>query len=578
MQTTANHPSENANAAAASAITFAGDRMQILFERFDLESYAIFLKCKSLPESEIVFDAERETYTLTAPARFSDMLGVASPAPARAGLPFMARHFDYCRDITRIALQVKRWASWWDCGLGKTLHGLEFARQAAALTGKRGMIFTLDAELVRQWIDMCAEFFGGSLKLTWLKTRAEVIAFCDGPQDGAIGISTHSKFVVHGRVPNAGIILSIKKLGCVVLDEASILKSGGGVIKWNLIKSARGVEYKLTLTATPAPNDLMEYASQAAFLEKMRTESDIIWTFFKRDKNSEWEVKPHALEAFYRFMASWSIYLRNPGRYGWLDNVKPIPAPEFIEHTIPVTQDQLKMAAKYIAAAKKADGYDRSDDLALAPADGEDAVSLGIVGRSKLSQIAKGFVYETRGEKTNLGTKKWARRILSFKPAAVAKIVRAELNDGRPVLVWTEFDEETAILHELLAGPGVEVLTGSVNERERAAIIARFKRGETVVLITRADLLGFGQNFQFCTAMVFSAFNDSYEAFYQAVRRCYRYGQTLHVRVHIPIVRELEGAIWTNVARKAANFDRDTETQEQFYIKGAAEIGLRSVA
>jgi len=549
-------------------ITFVGDRMQILFERFDLEAYELFLKCKSLPESEILFDAERETYTLTAPARFSEMLGVASPAPTRAGLPLMPRHFDYCADITRIALKVKRWASWWDCGLGKTLHGLEFARQAAALTGKRALIFTLDAELVQQWIDMCAEFFGESLTLVRLKTRADVIAFCDGPQDGAIGISTHSKFVVHGRVPNAGIILSLKKLGCVVLDEASILKSGGGVIKWNLIKSARGIEYKLTLTATPAPNDLMEYASQAAFLEKMRTESDIIWTFFKRDKNGEWEVKPHALEAFYRFMASWSIYLRNPGRYGWQDNVKTIPAPTFIEHTIPVTPDQLKMAAKFIAAAKD----EPQTDLALAPADGEDAVSLGIVGRSKLSQIAKGFVYETRGEK------KFARRILSFKPAAVAKIVRAELNDGRPVLVWTEFDEETAILHELLAGPGVEVLTGSVNERERAAIVARFKRGETVVLITRADLLGFGQNFQFCTAMVFSAFNDSYEAFYQAVRRCYRYGQTLSVRVHIPIVRELEGAIWANVSRKAANFDRDTETQEQFYIKGAAEIGLRRVA
>lgn len=546
-------------------ITFDKDRLKVLFDRFDLDAYALFLKCKALPESEIDFDPERETYTLSAPARFSELLGIPSPSPVRAGLPYMARHFDYCRDITKIALQVKRWASWWDCGLGKTLHGLEFARQAAAITGKRALILTLDAELVQQWMDMCAEFFGDTLKLVRIKTRAELIAFCDGPADGAIGISTHSKFVVHGRVPNAGIIQSIKKLGCVVLDEASILKSGGGVIKWNLIKSAKGVEYKLTLTATPAPNDLMEYASQAAFLEKMRTESDIIWTFFKRDKNGEWEVKPHALEAFYRFMASWSIYLRNPGRYGWKDNVKALPAPQFIEQTIKVTPDQLRTAAKYLQAEKKRQNV---SDLALAPAEG-DEVSLGVVGRSKLSQIAKGFVYETVREK------KTARRILSFKPAEVARIVRAELNDGRPVLVWTEFDEETAILHELLAGPGVEVLTGSVPDAERAAIIARFKRGETVVLITRGNLLGFGQNFQFCTAMVFSAFTDSYESFYQAVRRCYRYGQTRSVRVHIPIVRELEGAIWANVARKAANFERDTETQERFYIAAAAEIGLR---
>lgn len=551
-------------------ISFSGDRLEVLFERFDLEAYALFLKCKGLPESELVFDETRETYTLRAPARFADLLGVQRPALRLNAPPYSKCLFDYQRDITQAALEVKRWASWWDCGLGKTYHEWEFARQVAARTGGRVLILTLK-EIIPQFCEMVSEAFGEAPVV--LKTRAELIQFCKGehPSKNPIAITNYEKFVVQGGEPNAGVIPELKYLAGLVADESSVLKSGGGVIKWNLIKSARGIEYKLSCTATPAPNDLMEYASQAAFLEKLRSEGDILWTYFsKNHKTNEWEIKPHALEAFYRFMASWSIYLRNPGRYGWKDNVKALPEPEFHVRAVAATADQKRMAAEL---QKALGGRQKADDV-LTPAQEDEEISLGIVGRSKLAQIAKGFVYST-----SKSGKRSARRILSAKPGEVAAITRSELSHGRQCLVWTEFDEETAILRELLNGPGIEVLTGSTSPKDRAAIIARFRRGETAALITRADLLGFGQNFQFCQSMVFSAFNDSFEEFYQAVRRSYRYGQTERVQIHVPYVPECEGAIWANLQRKAENFEADTAKQEdaylKAYLKAMGEIGLR---
>src|SRR3990167_11402603 len=119
----------------------------------------------------------------------------------------------------------------------------------------------------------------------------------------------------------------MRRLSGVAFDESSRLKGGGGVIKWHLIRSCRGIEYKLSATATPAPNDTMEYASQASFLEKLRNEGEILWTYFSRDKYGTWSVKPHAREAFYRFMASWSIYLRDPKDYGFNDILATLPPP-----------------------------------------------------------------------------------------------------------------------------------------------------------------------------------------------------------------------------------------------------------
>lgn len=564
----------------ASMINIVGDRMEVKFDRFDLDAYETFLRTKKLPESDLIFDPVTETYSLAAPARFASLMGVQGYSEWVETLPFPVSMFDRQRDVCMTALKVKRFAAWWDCGLGKTFLELEFARQAAHITGGRGLILTLK-ELIPQFVELCAEYYpstgsgqaGGAgsvlrdprnnqLELRVLKTRAELIEFCKGPRDGTVAITNYEKFIGPGVNPNDGVIRELKWLSFLVADESSILKSGGGVIKWNLIKSARGIEYKLSCTATPAPNDIMEYASQAGFLEKLRSEGEILWTYFKRNAEGVWEVKPHALEAFYRFMASWSIYLRNPAAFGWKDHLKSIPEPVFIERVIPVTAHQLARARAVLTGGRGDGGTGRNGSDLLAPA--KDGAGLGMVERTKLSQLAKGFIY--------LDGRTRIDRVISKKPGVVAEIALAEVAAGRQVLIWTQFDEETAILSELLAGASFEVLTGSVKTPERRPIIERFKRGRTAGLITRAELLGFGQNFQNCEAQIWSGFTDSYEDFYQAVRRSYRYGQTKSVRIFIPYIAELEGAIRENLMRKAANFERDTQVQERYYLQAMREL------
>lgn len=516
-------------------ITVDQDRLRVRFDKFDLDTYGLFLKTKQLPESVIEFDPEREAYTLSAPSRFASLLGAKAPARTQTDCPTADHLFDYQRFIVEKAFDVKRYAIWADCGLGKTAMFLEWARKVIRRTDRPVLIFSPLA-VIPQTIEECSRFYDEELAATWLKTRDDLIAWCKEPTS-FLAITNYEKMI-------PGLVNELRWLGGIVADESSILKTGGGVIKWNLIKSCRGIEYKLSCTATPAPNDTMEYASQAAFLEKLRTEGEILWTFFQRDKRGNWQVKPHAQEAFFRFMADWSIYLRSPARYGFKDNVNAVPEPEVHEHTVTAHPEQLDEAAK------------------VAAANGEQllAEKLGVTQRGKLNQIAKGFIYEGKPPKPRI--------IDAYKPDFVCELIRKERGAGRQTLVWTVFDSESEILTGKLSDlPGIATLGGSVKEDDRAAILDRFRKGEIRTLISKASMLGYGMNFQHCSAMIFSGWNDSYEAWYQAVRRAYRYGQTQRLQIHIPYVPALEGHIYENILRKKALFERDTAIQEENYLK-----------
>lgn len=535
---------------AMNNVKINGDRLSVNFRApFDLEAYEMFLRCKTLPEFNLDYCWQSDSYTMTAPARFASMLGVKADRERRPNLPFNPELFDYQFFFTDVALEAKRYALWFDTGLGKTAVGLEFARQVAHRTGGRVLIVT-PLNILEQWRDEARHFYGEGLQIEHLDSRAHLRQWCDGPADGRIAITNPEKFIPRDGEDQK--VSEVNKLAGVVLDESSLLKSGGGVIKWAMIHSCRGVEYKLSLTATPAPNDTMEYASQASFLEKLRSEGDVLWTYFIRDKQGNWKVKDHARDAFYRFMSSWSCYLRNPANYGFADNLKGLPAPEILIHRIEPTPEQLDIA-RYIA---------RDDGQGLLFG----ADKMGVVGRAEASQAAKGFRYLKGGSGSY-------REIESRKPAFVADLIRQEVAAGRQVLVWTLFDAETEILAgHLFDVPGIEYLTGKVKKDDRIPMIERFRKGETRVLVSRASMLGFGLNFQFCTSMVFSGFSDSYEQYYQAIRRIYRYGQKETVRIHIPYIKELEGVIWDNIQDKQAAWERDTDQMEAAYINAMKHI------
>lgn len=519
-----------------------GDTLHVDFSRWDLDAYVVFLQSKALPEYNLEYRWEDDRYELKTPARFARVFGLEEREVDHGFLPLHADLFDYQAWIVRTALKAKRFAVWADTGLGKTFMQLEWAVQVAHRTGGR-VLMIVPLNIIPQTIAEASFFYGYDLcGITHLETKAQLRQWCKaGP--GRLAITNPEKFIPRDGEPE--IISELQHLRGVVLDESSILKTGCGVIKWALIKSCRGIEYKLSCTATPAPNDTMEYASQGSFLEKLRSEGEILWTFFTRDKDGNWKVKEHARSAFYRFMAGWSIYLRSPAAYGFEDNLKDLPSPVVVEHVVPLTHEQRRA----LVAAP-----DKTGQLSLLP----QPERVGITQRSKQGQIAKGFIYGIDG----------ADRMTSHKPSLVADLVLQEVAAGLSVLVWTVFDEETIILREALSSlDGVEALSGSTAKKARPAIIDRFRRGQSRVLISKASLLGYGLNFQNCGAMVFSGINDSFEQFYQAVRRAYRYGQTRAVRIHVPIVPELEGVIWKNVKAKQARFEHDVAIQEANYRK-----------
>lgn len=620
-------------------ITQKDGLLSVQFKQFDADAYRLFLQCKRLPEYQVELDADGLAVGINTSSRFAQVLGVKHAPHETGWLPFPSFLFRHQTEMLKLALDAQRYAVWSDCGTGKTLIELEFARQVAHRTSGRVLIFTQN-EIVEQVIEEAQRFYGAALPVVRLESRAEMRDWCkNGSGFIAPPANTDDERIIdrvlsivagqhilrklkdgHTWKDAAGMcggtspemweatakgikvagdcerLISIKQINArvaqytpaqvaitnyekmnpdeqgqvvselrylsgLILDESSRLKGGGGKQKWALIHSSKGIPYKLSCTATPAPNDVIEFASQASFLERMRSENEIIWTFFARDaETQEWTVKQNARQAFFEWMSAWSIYLRDPRKYGWASEYAPAPQPVVITHEVAPTSAQLLASVQFNVAG-----------------DGQQSLfadkAQGIVGRSKLSQIAKGFLYQGKKART-------VTRIESAKPEVVAGLVQQDHEMGLQVLVWTVFDEEVAIIAEALRDrsfTNFSTLSGSTPKAKRLPIIQQFRRGEIGVLISNADLLGYGMNFQNCGSMVFSGWDDSFESFYQACARAVRHGQTRAVRIHLPVIRELEGAQLDNLLRKAQQFEALVTEQEAAYIAAMTRLQILEV-
>lgn len=518
--------------------------MRVRFDSFTPDVYSLFLKVKRLPESNVVCDQGSLTYVVDAPARFAKLLGVATPPDIGDPLPILPSLLDDQRAVLGEALAEKRYAVYCDCGWGKTLLGLEWGRHVVHRTGGRVLIVTLN-EVVTQWVGEAAKFYGDSLAVRQLGSRAEMRAWMKAGEPG-LAITNYEKWNPESLDHIA--VGETKFLAGLICDEASRLKSGSGRQKVSLVESSRGVEYKLALTATPAPNEWLEFNSQAVFLERAK-KNELYGIYFRRDETTHrWTLRPHAREAFFRFLAGWSVFIRDPKRYGWRLSLPDVPEPTTTIHELPITPQQREA---WLRESVDPDGQRHLFHTRETNA----------IQRMKLSQIAKGFRYR----KDECGE---FDRFASAKPARVAELVRAEVAAGRPTLVWTVFDAEGEILSEELDKLGVrhESLTGSTPKGERLKVLDRFRSGGSPALLTRPQVLGWGMNLQFVKAMVFSGFSDSFEQHYQAVRRSYRFGQTDSLRVHVPLVRELEGEMWDNLCRKESQNDAAIAEMESYYL------------
>lgn len=298
--------------------------------------------------------------------------------------------------------------------------------------------------------------------------------------------------------------LDVSRFGAVVLDESSILKSFAGQTKRALVDAFKGTPYRLAATATPAPNDHMELGTHAEFLGVMGS-MEMLCRWFINDTTTasqDWRLKGHAKDDFWSWVASWARAASLPSDLGGCDDGFILPPLQNKLHPVSV---------------------DLSTD------DGETLFRMPSMGATDVHR-----------EK---------QRTINERVAVAAQI--ANEADG-PVVVWCERDDESAALTEAI--PDAVEVKGSMTLDAKEAALDAFTLGDRRVIVTKPKLAGFGLNWQHARCQVFASLSHSYEQYYQAVRRSWRFGQTGDVTAHV-VIAETEMPIWRNVQRKASDHD-----------------------
>jgi len=488
--------------------------VRVLLDTRSLDSYRQFLAIKQLPSWSI------QGRVASFPDEYAERIigeTVASQFVNWEPSPFL---YDYQRDISRLAIRKRKYAVFADCGLGKTLIMVEFAlaAQQNMAHANKGFLIVSPLMVVKQTQAECERWYGFRPEQVSTANLQSWLDECGGK----IGITNYEAIR-----PD----LRRGQLGGMALDESSMLKSHYGKWGTKLIDLGKGLEWKLCLTGTPAPNDRIEYANHAVFLDAFPTVNSFLATYFvNRGQTQErWVLKEHALGAFYRSLSHWCIFLTNPATYGWQDNTADeIPPIHVHIHEVPLSDEQKRLVATL-------DNALFTSDLG------------GISTRAAYGQIAKGH---------------WRKRqIATNKPRAIADLIGG-WSDKESTLCWCIYNEEQKRLEREITGS--EGITGTTKIERRQELIDAFKTGELKTLVTKPKILGFGLNLQVATRQVFSGLQDSYESYYQAIKRSNRIGSTRPLNVHIPVT-DIEEPMVQNVLRKAKRVQQDTEEQERLF-------------
>ena len=280
----------------------------------------------------------------------------------------------------------------------------------------------------------------------------------------------------------------------IVLDESSILRSVDGKTRTMLIDKFAHIPYRLCCTATPAPNDIAEITNHAAFLGIMSREK-VLSTFFVHD-DAGWRLRGHAAPHFYQWITSWAIAVSRPEDLGYDGRAYTLPPLHYHQHIIPTDW--------------RKDGFLFAGNLS------------GITDRSAVR-----------------------KRTARDRVAYAADLVRKTVGQ---VVVWCGLNDESSTLASILTTQALE-LTGSQTPERKLTILQEFLQGTSRILITKPRIAGRGMNFQCAHTQIFLGLGDSWEDYYQCIRRLWRYGQLSPVDTHI-IVSDHETEILENIQHK----------------------------
>ena len=287
----------------------------------------------------------------------------------------------------------------------------------------------------------------------------------------------------------------------VVLDESSILKAYTGKTKQALVSQFAATPYRLACTATPAPNDYIELGNHAEFLGIMPSH-EMLSKWFINDsmKAGGYRLKGHAEGAFWRWVASWAACISKPSDLGYPDDGYALPPLDIRQHTVAADVERLMASTGSFVA--------------------ENAMSATRLWKDKAETAPA-------------------------RCAVAADLVLAEPDE--PWILWVSTDTEADILKRLL--PGAVEVRGSDRPDVKESRLRDFTEGRVRYLITKPKIAGFGLNWQHCARMAFVGITYSFEYLYQALRRCYRFGQRRPVEAHL-IVAETEANVIAAVQAK----------------------------
>lgn len=402
-----------------------------------------------------------------------------------------ASMFDHQRVSTEFALSAGSAAMFLDTGLGKSLCALDWGRVIVEHTNTP--VVMLAPLAVGPQHQREADKFG--IDAVYIRDPSEITT----PRVYITNYERMEKF-------DAG------QFGGVVLDESSILKSFNGRTSRGLIAAFAGTPYRLACTATPAPNDHMELGQHSEFLGVMRG-MEMLSRFFINDTASasqDWRIKGHAVDSFWDWVASWARCVSLPSDLGFSDDGFVLPEMTMFQHIVD--------ADRSLNAGEEKDGQGR------------------------IFRMPETSATSIHREK---------RMTIEARADVIAAITAKEPNE--PWLIWCDTDAEADALTDRI--PGSVEVRGSMTPEVKEDRLLGFANGTVRILVTKPSIAGYGLNYQHCARQAFVGLSFSYESFYQAIRRSYRFGQKRPVHVHVAMA-DTEKAIWDVVSRKAEDHNR----------------------
>ena len=308
--------------------------------------------------------------------------------------------------------------------------------------------------------------------------------------------------------------------GGVVLDESSCIKHHDTKTLKTLLTAFRDTQFKLCATATPAPNDWTELGTHAEFLG-VCTRQEMLSEFFTHDggDTSVWRLKGHARTLFWRWVCQWGALVRRPSDLGFDDSAYALPPLHMHEHTV------------------------------------------------KTEMPLNGMLFAAEAQ--TLSERRDARRMsVADRVADCAAIVNGDA--AEPWVVWCDLNAEGDALTKAING-AVQI-AGADSAEVKEQRLADFVNGRIRVLVSKPSICGFGLNWQHSARMAFVGVTDSFESYYQAVRRCWRFGQKRDVHVHV-FASSAEGAVVQNLRRK----ERDAQAMAESLSAETRDAVMQSV-